>query len=324
MFLNATSTATLAADFTRLHEMMGLEDSENKTASVRRWLSDEHNSNWLMVFDNADHLDSVPIQHYFPVVPWGHIIVTSRDQAVLDHITDDGCILGPVAEEDAKAIMLEKAGIRQASLEDSQMAEDIVRLLGCLPLAIVQAGAFVRARHRTLREYRDLYLRRRAEVLRFMPRSADLERTVLTTWEVNFEQVEQDSEDAANLLLLFSFLEPSAISETIFHRGCLPQRRWNEHGEIAEVPPEVEGLENGLITLIGDELRFDAAIEKLLSFSLISCNKETNGVRSFTIHPLVQYCAVQRSRSSVTEMWRWQAILLICHAFPRSRYLEPM
>lgn len=323
IFLNATSTVSLATDFSRLHDVLGLEEAENKISSVIRWLAKEHNSQWLMVFDNADQLGAVPIRKYVPVVPWGHVIVTSRDQAVVGDVAEDGLVLGPVTEIDAEAILLARAGIQHTSLDDLQAAKDIVKLLGCFPLAITQAGAFIRSRHKTLSEYRDLYLSRQEDLLRFVPRLGDV-RTVFTAWEVNFEQVKQDSEDAAGLLLLFSFLEPSAISEMVLHRGCLAQRRWSEDGEVAEVSPEDEGVEVELTKLIRDEMRFDAAIEKLLSFSFISCNKESNSWRSFAIHPIVQYCAVQRTHPLVAEKWRMQATLLICHAFPRSRYLDPL
>lgn len=323
IFLNAFSTVSLATDFSRLHGLLGLEEAENKTSSVMRWLAKEENSKWLLVFDNADQLDAVPIRKYIPVVPWGHIIITSRDQVVLGDVAEEGLVLGPVTEIDAKAILLAKAGIQHTSLDDLRAAEEIVKLLGCFPLAISQAGAFIRSRHKTISEYRDLYLSRQEDLLRFIPRLGDL-RTVFTTWEVNFEQLQQDSEDAAALLLLFSFFEPSAISEMVLHRGSLPQPRWSEDGEVAEVSPEDDGVEIELTKLIRDEMRFDAAIEKLLSFSFISCNKESNSWRSFAIHPLVQYCAVRRTHPLAAEKWRRQAVLLICHAFPRSRYLDPL
>jgi hypothetical protein len=324
MFLNATSTSSLAADFSRLHDLLGLGEADNKIASVKRWLSKEENSQWLMVFDNADDLCSVPLLKYFPVTSWGHIIITSRDQAALGVVAEEGCTLGSLASEEAMAILLETAGIHQPSPDDLQNAENIVGLLGSLPLAVSQAGAFVRSRHKTLKEYHRLYLRQRRDVLQFRPRLGDSERTVLTAWELNFEQIERDSKDATSLLLLFCFLKPSAIPEAVLHRGSFPQKRWGTDGEVTEVPAEAEGLDSSLTQLIRNELEFDAAIEKLLSFSLISCNKETNGFRNFSIHPLVQYCAVQRISSLTAKNWRWQAILLICHAFQRNRYLEPL
>jgi hypothetical protein len=66
-----------------------------------------------MVFDNADDLLSVPISKYFPVVPWGHILITSRDQDAIGAVAEEGSTIGPLAIGDAIAVLLERADIRQ-------------------------------------------------------------------------------------------------------------------------------------------------------------------------------------------------------------------
>lgn len=323
-FLNATSVASLTADFDRLHDNLGLGESKNKTDSVRSWLSKSENSQWLLVFDNADDLNSVPLHRYLPAVSWGHILFTSRDQAIIGSIADEGHVLTPLTTEDAIGLLLEKSGIQRPSHSEKEEARSIAELLGSLPLALVQAGSFIRSRHRTLREYHRLYLSRRNDLLRISTRAGDNEKTVLTTWEINFKQVEQDSPDATYLLLLFSFLEPASIPEILLHRGSSPQRRWGENGEVMDVLAEDEGVDERLTRVIKDDLRFDLAVEKLLSFSLISCNQDSNGLRNVSIHPLVQYCATQRLSPAKVKRWRWQALLLVCHAFPRNRYIEPL
>ncbi|TPX20904.1 hypothetical protein DIZ76_016801 [Coccidioides immitis] len=322
--LNATSPASLEADFGRLHDLLKLGESNNKVGSVRRWLAKPENSQWLLVFDNADNLDSVPIQKYFPAVNWGHIIITTRDQAAIGGIAEEGHVLRPLTTEDAILLLLDKSGIRHPTQGDTEDARVVVELLGSLPLALVQAGAFVRSRHRSLKEYCELYMTRRNDLLRFTSRLGDTEMAVLTAWEINFKQVECEAPDAVYLLLLFSFLEPSSIPEMLLHRGSSPQKRWATNGEVEEIRAEDEGVDESLTRVIQGDLEFDLAVEKLLSFSLISCNKESDGLRNFSIHPLVQYCAVQRLSPSEVRRWRWQALLLVCHAFPRSRYIDPL
>nr|KMM72094.1 TPR repeat:NB-ARC [Coccidioides posadasii RMSCC 3488] len=292
--LNATSSTSLEADFGRLHDLLKLGESNNKVGSVRRWLAKPENSQWLLVFDNADNLDAVRIQKYFPAVNWGHIIITSRDQAAIGGIAEDGHVLRPLTTEDAIQLLIDKSGIRHPTHGDTEDARVVVELLGSLPLALVQAGAFVRSRHRSLKEYCELYMTRRDDLLRFTSRLGDTEMAVLTAWEINFKQVEHEAPDAVYLLLLFSFLEPSSISEMLLHRGSSPQKRWGRNGEVEEIRAEDEGVNENLTRVIQGDFEFDLAVEKLLSFSLISCNKESDGLRNFSIHPLVQYCAVQR------------------------------
>lgn len=323
-FLNASSIASLEADFDRLHDLLHLGDSKSKISSIKSWLARPENTEWLLVFDNADDLESVPIQKYLPAVNWGHVIITSRDQGLIGTVANEGHILTPLAIEDAVQLLLERAGIQQPCQSEFEDAKAIAELLGSLPLALVQAGAFVRSRHRSLADYRRLYSTRRQDLLRFVSRLGDTEKAVLTAWEINFKQLEQESPDAIRILLLFSFLEPSTISEVILHRGTSSQKRWDEYGEVTEIRAEDEGVDARLSRVIQSDFDFDVAVEKLLAFSLISCNAGTNGFRNFSIHPLVQYCVMQRLSQSEVNSWRKQALLLICHAFPRNRYIEPL
>ena len=101
----------------------------------------------------------------------------------------------------------------------------------------------------------------------------EYDNTVFTTGDINFEQVERDSKEASILLLLFCFLDASNISETMLDRACSPQKRWSRTGEMLELAPIDAGLNSGLVALIKDEVAFDDAIEKLLSFSLIHLNQ---------------------------------------------------
>ncbi|KAL5342888.1 hypothetical protein BJX70DRAFT_409220 [Aspergillus crustosus] len=309
-FVNATSVASLVADFERLYDLLQLRDAKNKTRAVISWLSQTEHQNWLLVFDNANDLTTVPLRVYIPAVHWGHILITSRDQAVIGSLTDNGHILSPLMETDAARLLLNKSGVQSPTEADIEDARAVGRLLGFLPLALVQAGAFIRSRHRNLRDYRSMYLTRREELLGFTTRLADSDQAVLTTWEINFRQVEKESPDAACLLLLFSFLEPSAISETLLHRGTSPQKRWTSSGESTEVSAQDEGIEKSLVRIIQGDSEFERAVENLLAFSLITCSKERYGLRRISIHPLVQYCAAKRLSSREKRQWRWQALLL--------------
>lgn len=104
-------------------------------------------------------------------------------------------------------------------------------------------------------------------------------------------------------------------------RSCIEVQVPN--GEVVELRPEDEGVEICLTNITQGGLEFDMAIERLLSFSLISYSKESDGLRNISIHPLVQYCVTQRLSPIEVSKWRWHMLLLICHAFPRNKYIEP-
>ncbi|KAJ5842212.1 hypothetical protein N7534_012042 [Penicillium rubens] len=117
------------------------------------------------------------------------------------------------------------------------------------------------------------------------------------------------TEDAAQLLLERSGVRHATDNEMEEARdiadllGSLPLalKRWGIDGEVTEVRAEDEGVDECLTKIIQADFEFDNSVEKLLSFSLIPCNQESNGLRNFSIHPLVQYCAVHRLPPSDTS-----------------------
>lgn len=275
-----------------------------------------------MIFDGADDLQSISLARYFPSCAWGHIIVTSRDQAVVGLVAPAGQAIECLDEHAAVGLLFEKAAVDNPSTDDFKQARAIVHSLGYLPLAVDQAGAFIRRRGKSLRDYHRLFQTKQHEVLSVTPGIGGYERTVATVWELNFRQLEKDSSKASHLLMLFSFLEAGAISESVLRRGSSNKKIWGRSGEITELSPKEAGLDPGLVDLVNDEMQFDHAIQQLLAFSLIQRNNTGTESRVFSVHPLVQQCASNRVPSSVRQKWQAQAILLVAHAFPFNVYID--
>ncbi|KAL8797717.1 MAG: hypothetical protein Q9195_000069 [Heterodermia aff. obscurata] len=263
VFINASSESTIINDFARIHDLLKLGDSPNKVDSVKRWLSSEKNSHWLLIFDNADDLESISLPKYFPPSSWGHIIITSRANAALNYAGSPECLVGLLPRLEALNILLERSGLKVSAEAELRYAEEIISLLGGLPLALDQAGAFIRVRKKSFAEYLRLYKTRQGEVLQSQPKIETYDRTILTAWEVNFRQIEQEFPEAAELLLLFCYLDPGDISEAMLLRGCTPQKRWSKDGELTEIPAKDEDVPESLVAFLNDVMRFDGAIEKL-------------------------------------------------------------
>lgn len=261
----------------------------------------------MLIFDNADDLESVQLLNYIPKIQWGHIVIASRDQIALGGVAKTGCLTDQPAVEEAIPLLLQEANIHSPSTDDFEHARDIVSQFGCLPIAINQAGAYIRSRHKGRSAFKKLCKERQRHILEFKPHLAEYDQTVITTWSMNFEQV-----DAAN------------ITEVLLDRACAPQKRWNQGGEVFEEDPVHAGVDE-VVHLIKDEVKLDDAVEVLRSFSLIYVNlDEEIGLRKFSVHPLVQYRASQHVSAAVQEHWRSQATALICHALPRDEILEPL
>lgn len=324
MFINAESEVSILADFAKIHRWLNLEDSPDKVIAVNQWLSQEQNASWCMVFDNADNLATLRLTRYFPQSRRGHILVLSRDQGAIGGVTESGLTLEPLTPTDATNLLLQTANIHEHSSTNISIAHGIANALGHLPLAIEHAGAFIRLSQNGLRRYQDLFARAQHDLLGFHSRLSSSDHTVLSAWEVNFNQLERESPEAAQLLFLFSHLDANSIDESLLQRAGSAQPRWDASGEIVEVDPQAEGLDPKLIALLANEIAFDIAISKLRSFSFINSVSDQSAWRTFSLHPLVKYCVIQRLSPSLLAYWTTQATLVVCHAFPRSRHLDPM
>ena len=313
---------SLLADISNICENLQLDLVQGPGRAFRRWLSQNEHRHWLLILDSADKLEILQATECIPKTPWGHIIITSRDQTAIGTVAPEGHILQDLALDEAVSALLLKAGLTGPSKSDYSDAQSIVEMLGGLALAIDQAGAYIRARRKSLATFVRICKDHQKEILEYKPRFSEYDKAIYTTWDMNFEQIEQNSQDASNLLLLFCFLDSANIPEIMLDRACTPQKRWNTSGEMYEIAPALVNAD--LVELVVDEVRFDDAIEILISFSLIGLDNDENGQRHFSVHPLVQYCASQRIPQAAQDGWREQAIAILCHAFPRNVYLDPL
>jgi septum formation inhibitor-activating ATPase MinD len=78
----------------------------------------------------------------------GHIIITSRDEAAVGSVALQGSVVGNLTVEEAVHILIARSLAHMVTPEDMIDAEAIVESLGCLLLAVDQAGAYIRARQK--------------------------------------------------------------------------------------------------------------------------------------------------------------------------------
>ena len=175
---------------------------------------------WLMIFDNYDSPVAFPnIQDCISQSELGVILVTSRNPdsnaLVLDQ-SNHFIELSGLEENAAVALLIQQCQTKESISED---ARKIVQRLWCHPLAITQAGAYIRKRRLQLCEFMDHYKRRRKVVLESTPKLSQYRKnlgnteeetslSVFTTWELSFQQLQsQPSKDDVEikLLTLFAF-----------------------------------------------------------------------------------------------------------------------
>jgi hypothetical protein len=191
---------------------------------IRQWLSNAQEP-WLLIIDNADD-PSMDVFEFFPVGNRGSILVTTRNPDCKIHATVGSCEFGEMDLEEVVTLFLRAAGVEDTAAEIVRKeAAAVAKTLGCLALAIVQAGAYVRQGLCSIGEYCGIYSHRRESLLRHRPVQAEsnYKFSVYTTWEVSIEAIKrmsgETSDNAIELARIFCFLHYDGITEDIFERA---------------------------------------------------------------------------------------------------------
>jgi tetratricopeptide (TPR) repeat protein len=294
----AEQPATLISDLAELGVALGLAeagqpDQQLTVAAVRRWLADH--DRWLLVLDNTAAPDTptglrAPLGRLVDLLPQvvhGQVLVTSRDARWERHATL--AELEVFTPEEAVAFLLARSGSSEAAA-----AAKVAQLLGWLPLALEQAGAYVRETQISLGAYQARLERSPVAVLRRgVPRDRDPADTVATTWQLSLEQVGAVP-GATALLELCAFLAPDDIPRTLLE----------QLGALGELPDR-------LAVLAEDTLALDEAVAGLRRFGLLKASPEV-----VAVHRLVQAVVRQNLAPDAQQRWAGVAVRLVLAAFP--------
>ncbi|KAJ7278411.1 hypothetical protein C8J57DRAFT_1465521 [Mycena rebaudengoi] len=275
-FLDASTIDTIKSGLKNiaLTRSIGTEDVD-----VSRWLA-SRKAEWLLIFDNADD-PSINLAHYFPQSSSGNILITSRNPKLHVHAPDAHHHISDMEEEDAVQLLLASA-VESHTTETETLAAEIVKVLHCFPLAVVQAGAFI-AQTGKLRNYLTLYKKNRGQLLSRVPAQSHDKYawSVYTTWDISFKCL---GPLAAKFLQICSFLHHDGISETIFSNAATYEP--GPLGPTEEQIKEPREFLGNFLTQAGtwDELRFIDITTEIQGYSLIHQDPNTN---QLSMHPLV-------------------------------------
>lgn len=299
-WIHAETRDSLLASFVTLAQSLDLpqKDEQDQTrilAAVRRWLTDH--KGWLLIMDNADDL---PLAlEFLPARHNGHVLFTTRTPAA--DIIATSIEVEKLSPREGTMLLLRWCNILKDDIALSSIpaierttATRIVQAMDGLPLAIVQAGAFIQEVGCSLADYFDLYTTHRKELLaRYSRQHADHPETVATTWSLSFQQIEQQNPAAADLLRLLAFLAPDAIPEELLTRGSAAM----------DAP----------LAIIADPLQFQETLGVLHRYSLIQRNP---GAHTLSIHRLVQTILKDSMDDQTQRAWAERTVLTLNAAFP--------
>ena len=259
-WITAEAPATIPDQFTVLAQQLGLDpvpDPEIFRGQVHDRLRGV--PGWLLILDNADAVEDIrlwiPSGPLPPGVP-GHVIVTTRRGgfAALGHVMELDVIDLP------SAVALLRT--RVPNLKED-VAQQIARELGQLPLALEQAAAYVDRSAMPPWDYLGL-LRRRTADLYARGQVSGRHETIATLWDIALERISRENPAAVVLLDICAYLAPEPIPLDLF----------SLHAELLPQP---------LSEAAADQLAFDEGIGILVDYSLA---KRTEA--GLQLHRLVQ------------------------------------
>ena len=140
-WVNAADPSGLLAGLAEVAAELGLgagaEDAVTAGRAVRHWLEADGDQ-CLLVFDNAT--DAELLRPFLPAAGAARVIITSSSQAMAN--LGSGVPVDVFSEQEALKFLAARTG--QA---DAAGALALARELGCLPLALAQAGAVIASQH---------------------------------------------------------------------------------------------------------------------------------------------------------------------------------
>ena len=221
--------------FSELARLIGTfeNDFSNSLSETFKWLGRREDV-WCLVVDNLDELEMSTDMRKLLTGHWkhsarGHIIITTRrEMSEVEEETgiEEQCCIEFKCLTDEEGIQFLRIRTRKAGGEDSDIRE-LVRELGGLPLAIDQAGAYIRFLKQSIKEYVKKYRKQKLLLLKKKTARLLVEHTsperlaVHTTWLLNFDHISRISEEMnlggvpALVMLVCAFL-----AQTIFPSSC--------------------------------------------------------------------------------------------------------
>jgi len=253
-------------------------------ASVNEALS-RWSERWLLVFDNLDNPEDLrDILRFFPASQCGSILITSRLSGSKE--LGQSIEFDRMEKEEGLQLLLQSS---RGDTDEVDAAEEILSLLGNLPLAIDQARAYISKRQLRLRSFVTEYERRKQSVMREIPQFCQYRRmlpgedketslSLLTTWEMSLQLlcVGEHAGELEQVITLFAFFNPVNIGERLFSNDA-------DDGNLTTSPMSLFRDDDGDWNHLG----FEDAVVKMQELSLLQFSHCNESEITVSLHSMV-------------------------------------
>ncbi|KLP12267.1 uncharacterized protein FFB20_01124 [Fusarium fujikuroi] len=235
-WVHASSLEKFSEGYTNIANECTIPGHEDPTFDalqvVKDWLESKESGQWLMVIDNADDLQlffpqpgSFKMKHntdkslsqFIPQCAHGRVLITTRNMQVGSRLTKGKYPIEVGQMSDQEACQLLRQGIRQED-ESEEVLLQLSSRLEFLPLALVQAAAFIQENSITVKEYLELLDGSENDLVDLLNeefetvgRDAGTPHAVAQTWMLSFQQIERQYPFASELLSLMCLFDRQKI-----------------------------------------------------------------------------------------------------------------
>ncbi|UKZ62718.1 uncharacterized protein TrAtP1_003952 [Trichoderma atroviride] len=180
----------------------------------------------------------------------------------------------PMTRDEATSLLVAASGDASAvaDTEIDRLLEELQRL----PLAVSQAGAYLRRTSMTIKEYLELLMQgsSRWDLLKTNDfdrhRRPEVSNSVLETWKISTRRIREESELSYRLLHIIAYVDNQDIPY-----------------ELIMAASQYDVGDKGKAKQISDT-EVKQAITRLVEFSFLDMRREEGGLQSYEMHKLVQ------------------------------------
>jgi tetratricopeptide (TPR) repeat protein len=336
-WIHAGTRARVEEGFKSIADTVKLRGRNDTKADVpqlvHNWLRNEQNGKWVIIIDSADdtgvffntgnrHTENLrdgkkALSAYLPQSPNGSILVTTRNKDLAFRLTGDHQSIievGPMNPADAFSLLEMKLD----GQTDPDAGTELVKTLEYMPLAISQAGAYIRqgAPRTSVKKYLDEFRRserKKSNLLNYdagdLRRDPEASNSVIITWQISFDQIRSETPSATELLSLMSFFDCQGISESLI--------RPVSHGETIKDGEDNDDDESTIFCDSTNE-EFERSIIKLRDYSLVTTNEAGD---LFEMHRLVQLATrTWLAANGELEAFKRQFISRLAEEYPPAEF----
>jgi hypothetical protein len=144
-----------------------------------------------------------------------------------------------ISEPDSEGVVqiLEKSLIKKFLLDDFNTTMTLLKLVAFLPLAIIQAAAYINKNLIGLSDYIELLQEQEADVIELLGedfgdegRYKNLQNPVATTWLITFQHIQKLDQLAADYLSFMACIHPCEIPLSLLPEASSKLKRTNALG----------------------------------------------------------------------------------------------